>query len=233
MRFAAVRAAVAEAVALALPVSCAGCGAFDRAVCRACRAELVPAPRLVVRDRAGTALTAWAGLAYRGAVRPVLGAYKDGGRTDAAPALVPALAASIDAALRAAAHRAGSAGIELCTIPSTPSAIRARGYRPVDRLLARLDLRAARVLRPIAGHLDQAGLDAEARRRNASGWLRARGAGGRRFLVVDDVLTTGATLTAAVAALESGGAEVVGCAVLAETPLRRDEHRRRSSANSP
>lgn len=215
-----VGAAFAEAVALALPVSCAGCGTFDRSVCATCLRELVPAPRLVVRETGGAALAAWAGLSFGGVVRPVLGAFKDAGRTDTAGALAPALGAAIAAALLAIAAPGGSDGIELCTIPSTPAALRARGYRPVERLLAQLGLRSARVLRPVAAHLDQAGLDAEARRRNSAGWLRARGAAGRTLLLVDDVLTTGSTLAAAAAAIEAAGGRVAGFAVLAETPRR-------------
>jgi len=209
-----VRGALLDAVGLLLPVSCAGCGAPDRSVCARCIHALRPAPRLVQR----LGLSAWAGLEYSGVVASVIGAYKDGARTDAAGPLATALRAAVAAALDGLP--AGS--VAVCTVPSTPDAMRRRGYAPVDALLARCGIRPTHMLRLVRARSDQAGLGAAARRANAEGALEARtNLAGRRFVLVDDVLTTGSTLAEACRAVTAAGGSVAAVAVLAETPLRR------------
>ncbi|WP_308799662.1 ComF family protein [Agromyces silvae] len=210
----ATRAAVGDALAVLVPVTCAGCGAADRVVCPACRCDLTPAVRRL--ERAGEEV--WASHEYGATVARLIGAFKDGGRTDAGAALAESLLAATRAALGAAEP---GPPVEICAIPGTFAARRARGYDPVPRLLAAAGLRPARALRIVRRRDDQAALGAEARRANAHGTLAAKaGVLGRRFLVVDDVLTTGATIAEAVRALRAGGAEVVGAAVIAETPRR-------------
>ncbi|GAA1841001.1 ComF family protein [Agromyces salentinus] len=164
-------------------------------------------------------LTAWAALEYGDRAAALIGAFKDGGRTDVAPVLAHALAASIRSALREAGTCA--VGLEVITVPSTPAAHRARGYRPVPLLLRRCGIRGAPVLALAREREDQAGLGADERRANAYGALRARGdLRGRRFLLVDDVLTTGSTLREARRAVDAAGGEIAAIAVLAQTPLR-------------
>lgn len=214
----AARHALTEAIGVLLPADCVGCGAVDRAVCDGCRRALLGAPPQLV-ERPG--FSAWAALRYEGAAARAIGAYKDGGRTDAAGPLSAALGGAIAAAL----HGLPPGTIEVCTVPSTPAAVRARGYAPVDLLLSRRGIRAAHVLRLTRAHEDQAGLGAAARRANAAGALEARlSLAGRRFLLVDDVLTTGSTLAEARRALTAAGGSVAAAAVLAETPLRRTAH---------
>jgi predicted amidophosphoribosyltransferase len=222
----AMRNAVADALGVVIPVACVGCGAADRSVCRSCRTRLRGDPRLVERP----GLSAWAALRYDGEAASAIGAYKDGGRTDAAAALAEALLTAVATALSGLPH--GS--VEVCTVPSTPAAMRLRGYAPVELLLAQSGIRSSRVLRLTRAHEDQARLGAAARRANADVALEARRLlTQRRFLLVDDVLTTGSTLVEARRAVTAAGGSVAAIAVLAETPLRRSTTVTKLTGNSP
>jgi len=210
---AAIRHALLDAWAVVLPTECSGCGAPDRAICEACLAALRPAVHASARD----GVPVWSALDYGGVARRVLGAYKDGGRTDAAAALAGPLRLAIAAAL-AAPSGTGPGDVHLVTIPSSRRAWRARGYHPVELLLARAGLASTGVLRQAGDTIDQVGLGRAARGVNRAGSLCAREAlDGFRCVVVDDILTTGATILEARRAVLEAGGEVVGLATLAET----------------
>jgi len=209
----AVRAACADALTLLLPVSCAGCDEPDVGLCERCALALTPAPRRQVVPAVGGGLTVWSGLAFEGVTARVLRAIKEDGRTGLARALAPAL--------QAAVARAGvAADVVLVPLPTSRAAYRRRGFRVPDLLLRRAGRPATRLLRPVRRTGDQRGLGREARRRNVDGSLAVRPGGepGIRVLLVDDVVTTGASLAEAARALRSAGAEVVGAVTVAATP---------------
>nr|WP_239579096.1 phosphoribosyltransferase family protein [Microlunatus panaciterrae] len=120
-------------------------------------------------------------------------------------------------------------------MPSARAAVRARGFdatgalsrRAVSRLRAAgvQEVQVGALLRPGRAVHDQAGLTAAARQLNLQGALvasRPRGPNTRAALViVDDVVTTGASLSEARRALRAAGLEVLGAAVVAATRRRR------------
>lgn len=209
-------AAGLDAWATVLPTECSGCGALDRALCPSCRLALVPAVHRVTCDDA----VVWAALTYEGVARHVIGAYKDGGRTDAAAALAAPLRAAIVAALVAVPNVNGG-GIQLVSIPSSRRAWRQRGYHPVDALLQRAGLHPFPALAQRGESVDQVGLGRAARAANKGNSLVARHPlNGTRVILVDDIVTTGATLLEARRAVFAAGGIVVGLATLAETRRR-------------
>ena len=204
-----VRTALAEALALALPVECAGCGAPDVAVCESCRGMLHPD---VTRRILGSDLEVCSGLRFDGVPARVLRALKEEGRTGLARALAPALVAAASGELRSADA--------VAVLPTSRAAMRRRGFRVPELLARRAGLAPQRLLVPARVTADQRSLGRDDRSRNVAGSLRARDAAGLRVLIVDDVVTTGATLQEAARALRAAGAVVVGAATVAATPLR-------------
>lgn len=211
----AVRAALAEALALVLPVTCAGCDEPDVSLCETCRLQLLPQT-----SRGGREPATWSGLVFEGVPARVVRALKADGRTGLARELAPALRAAVEATLDAASAGPPGGSIVIVPIPTSRAAFRRRGYRVVELVARRAGLPTARLLTTARATVDQRGLDRQARRRNVANSLRARRAEGLRVVVIDDVVTTGATLEEAVRALRAGGAEVIGAATIAATARR-------------
>lgn len=217
---------------LVLPTPCAGCRTGRTQLCSACRSTLA-APR------AGPAgpLPAPSGLPplhaaapYADPVRQLLLAHKERGALRLAGPLGLALAAAVHSAL----GPAPPGRVLLVPMPSTHQAVRARGHDPTLRL-ARAAARAlgrsgrpaavAPLLRHARAVEDQSGLSSAERHRNLHGALTvstrpAARLGAHPLILVDDLVTTGASLAEAARALREAGHPPRAAATVAATVRR-------------
>lgn len=209
----------ADLAALVWPVACAGCGVSDRELCAHCRSVLADARPLTLTS-ALAPVPVYARGPYNGVLRATIVAYKHGGRTG----LARPLGAQFTYPLRLALRHAGAAPL-IVAAPSRAATVRRRGFRPVETLLTaalRVDpgpTTPVRALTATRGRRGQVGLDALARDQNAAR-IAVRASQrellrGRDVVVIDDIMTTGATVRAACAVLAAEGARVTAVAVLA------------------
>ena len=162
---------------------------------------------------------------YRDGMREAIHALKYGGRPVLATPLGRLMA---EAGSRTLPGRPGDWADGLVPIPLHPARLAERGFNQAELLAAPC---AASWRVPVLGRalvrarptLPQTDLDPAARRANVRDAFRVpRPAAvlGRRLLLVDDVLTTGATVGAAARALRAAGATAVGVLTLARVVAR-------------
>jgi predicted amidophosphoribosyltransferase len=180
-------------------------------------------------------------------MRSLILAHKERGRAGLAKALGRALAEAVVVALGAVDRApdfpaSGLRRVVIVPVPSQPRTVRDRGDDTVARI-ARHTVRSlrhegipaevGRWLRHVRRVRDQSALDARARHLNIAGALGARVPvprvpAGAAVVVVDDVITTGATVAEAVRALARGGVDVAAAACIAATPRRTEVPHRRA-----
>ena len=219
----AVRTAAAKALDAALPAACVGCGREGRPICRACE----PALDARLATPAGVPIglpgelpeplvqLEWCAQ-FRGVTRDALHAIKYAGEQRLAEPLG-----------RAVARRWSAAGVgaELVTnVPVPADRERQRGYDQaalIARAAAReLGLPCVPLVRRARATIAQFDLDRRDRARNVRGAFvvdprRAPDVQGRWIVLIDDVMTTGATLAASATALLDAGALAVSAITVA------------------
>jgi len=215
------RALLSDLADLVLARSCAGCEASGTVLCPACWAHLTRT--VLVRDLPdGT--VAHASTDYLGIGKSVVIAHKEHGWN----ALTPMLGALLARAVTSVT----ADEVTLVPIPPHAHSLARRGTDPLADIVAE----ATRALRAVGQPASHAALLHRTRDSGASKLLnreerrlavesslalsRSDALVRGRLVIVDDVITTGITISEARRALEIGGLPVHGTAAIASTPMR-------------
>jgi predicted amidophosphoribosyltransferase len=195
---------------LVLPLECAGCASAGVGWCARCDAHLAGAPQRV-RPRTDPGVPCWALSRYTGPPRRAVLAAKERRRRDLAHPLGRALARGIGRL------RADTRPVVLIPAPSRRVAARRRGGDPVVRSAAAAagwlpGCQVLPVLTVWRGVHDSVGLSAGERRHNLRGRIMTAPIPAlpenAQVVLVDDVLTTGATAAESIRALTGAGVAV-------------------------
>jgi ComF family protein len=211
-----------RALDLAFPARCPGCGAEGQPICASCLPALdarldlpagvpiglpsdVPPPLLQLE---------WCA-PFTGVIRTALHELKYSGEKR--------LAVPLGEAIARRWRRVGAGGDVLVPVPVHRERARRRGYDQAELIAeaaaAALDLPAAPVLERARNTIAQFDLDRRERATNVAGAFQLKNASwaleGRWIVLIDDVVTTGATLTACAEPLLQAGAVGVSAVTVA------------------
>ncbi|MCI4676801.1 ComF family protein [Candidatus Mycolicibacterium alkanivorans] len=204
---------------LVLPRECGGCGAPSTTWCDTCAATLAvksDEPHLVT-PRVDPGVPVFALGRCAGPRRQAIVALKEHGRGDLVVPLARALALGV--------HQLLCWGIidtpfTIVPAPTRASAARRRGGDPVTRIATAATtnhplIAVVAALRTRALVRDSVGLTSAARERNLRGRVRIARRVHGPVLLVDDIVTTGATAREAVRTLRTAGTHVTAVLTLA------------------
>jgi ComF family protein len=207
------------------PHACVGCGCEGYLLCEDCTNSLTPIPprcyncqrahpqaRTCAACRAHSSLySVWAVTPYGGPAQILLHRLK----------FERAQAAARDVARAMAARLQLPAGVLVTYVPTAPSRVRQRGYDQAALIAKELARQLNLPYAPLLARrtaLRQVGQTREVRKtqmRQAFRVARRSILQNKHILLIDDVITTGATCEAAAAALKAAGARRVSAAVFA------------------
>jgi predicted amidophosphoribosyltransferase len=149
--------------------------------------------------------------AYRGPARDLVRGWKEHGLRRAAALVAELIAARLTP----------PAADAVTWVPPDRIRLLERGHHPAHglarELAGRWELPSAELLDRVGSAPRQTGLGSAERRRNVRGAFVPRAESPQRVLLVDDVYTTGSTVSAAAAALRLGGARTVHVVTFART----------------
>ncbi len=217
---------------LVLPSSCALCNTAGANLCQECKAKLALSVIKVNRLE----ISGYATTTYTEQIAILIHEFKESQQTSLAKVFAQAM---LPAFSNFDLQECG-----LVFMPSKNKSFANRGFVPAKILatrLSRLIAKQHKVLVPVYNGLgyspaaatqidDQAALSGQDRRTNLIGKMQTRGIPKfYRAILIDDVVTTGSTLTEAKRALGAIGVEVLGFVAFAETLPKNKQNRHKDS----
>lgn len=204
---------MASLLEIFIPSECLLCGRIEARVCSACEPVLASDPRMVTRH----GLYGFAASDYSPQVRSLIRSFKELGECALAPKLARPMAALIDCFQ--------NTDLTLTAIPGNRKSSLERGFNQAELLAREIQklnptLKLSRLLRKSRDTLDQSKLKPGERALNQQNSMVAE-VGRLNVVVVDDIITTGATMRAAADALQHAGHHFVGFVTFAETESKK------------